>query len=960
MAAHRFCWLVLLFLLSWGVVASDAPAQEAATFKIINDTNQPLKILWLGPNNRERDYGTIPAGDEANGVTAIGERFVLRNAVTGQMVRLIEIVETEDTWRVRRPGATPAARRGDPALLHISNRSPAPIAVSWMNGPREEAIGAIQASESLTLNTTVGHTLRFRTVNGREAIPAHTMTLKEEEISINNGSNIVPPRPNPVPPQPAPPRPNPNPKPRPRPNPMPDPQPTPDPAPPGRMVTVPSFGGLTTDQAAARPTRGLVLKLIAVGAPPTPDKAGMIVFQQPVGGAEAPAGSTVTLHHFAKASPRPQPDPIPNPSPQPDPAPSPNRTTTYWLGRKPGANDNRLIYDVPVPAYFAAWMQENTASGGGTRYMRVIDGVGYTFIKQNFAWDTNSSGSNPERTGQIAIRTDLRMGLDWKHNEQLRSPAALALRNALNSVSLPMPWNQRWLEARSVTMVETRTGTAPNLVVSTAAPFDTADAKSEHLSFHAENPQLLVIPLNDSYFVAWQKYQSGGPTNPMLSRFDPAPAGGGYTKAWEKTLSLELLGGFTIEPSNQGLYVLTTKKEDLSNELDSTTYRAGVVELARFDHEGNELWRRDVNNAEFLGEPVDGKYENAIFSPMISGTGSVVAGGGKLLISVSSNSLPDYRINSRHQGARYIVADLDGNGQKTVGGPSWRHSFDQRVRFDGQDFLFMDLGDAGWYMPGAGIALRKIKPTPTGATLPENLEGTYIYARLSDLTDGSNSSFTSMGDVLPGKDGYVALFSSERRNDTNPRNSFNQPVLEPRNLALVHVTKDFDQVRESRWGDASSPPRQGNVVINEANEPALINITPSVVDSEGETLTVTRPDKPGKSFVQTGVVWLTNYSTGTTVERPKLLPVGDNQYACLWEEWSYLGSTLTYQSTQAMLVDERGTILKPAQAINARLCPNGADRTFGSQFVSGESGANTVTVYSINAELEVTVVRLNL
>jgi hypothetical protein len=962
MTAAQLRWFALLTLLLLTSSTPSVSAQESAKFKVINDTNQPLKILWIGPNNREREYGTITPGEEANGVTTIGQRFILRNAVTGQMVRLIEIVEPEDTWRVRRPGEAPKSRRGDPALLNVANRTSLPLAISWMNGANEEPIGSLGAGESRTLNTTVGHTIRFRSPDGDEAIPAHTMTLREEEISITRGSSLQAPRPNPLPQPPMPTRPNRRQRPMPMPMPMPMPEPNndPGPPPPGRRINVPSFGGMTIDEASTQPANGLAIKLIAVGAPPTPDKAGTIVFQRPPGGAEAPAGSTVTLYHFTAANQRPNPRPAPRPDPRPNPTPTPAVVTTYWLGRKGGPDNGQLIYDVRVPDYFLQWMQEKTSCGGGTRYERTINGVSYVFTKQTFSWDTNRSGSNPARTGQIGIRTDLQLGLDWKYEERLRSPEASQLRSALDSLASDLNGNPSWKEARAVTIVETRTETPPDLAISTSTLFDTADSKSEHSTFHAEKPQILVIPHNGSFFAAWQKYDSGVSKGPMLARFDVAASGNGYSKAWEKNLSLELLGGFAMEPSNGGLYVLTTNKEDLGSELSSTTYRRGIVELSRFDLDGNEVWRRDVNSVEFLGEPVDGKYENAIFSPMIDGTGSLEIGGGKLLISVSSNSLPDYGISSRHQGARYIVTDLDGNGLKTVGGPSWRHSFDQRVRFDGTDFVFMDLGDAGWFMPGSGITVRKIKPTDSGATLPENLEGTYIYARLSDMTQGSNSTFTSMGDILPGKDGYVALFSSERNNDTSPRDSFSQPVLEPRNLGLVHVARDFDQVRESRWGGPSAPPRQGNVIINESSDPVQINITRSVVDSDGETVSVVRPDKPAKSFIRTGIVWLTNYSTGISVERPKLLPVGDNQFACLWEEWSYLGANLTYQSTQAMLVDERGSVLKPARPINARLCPNGADRTMGPHFVSGDSGKNTITVYTVNPELEVTEVILHL
>lgn len=47
----------------------------------------------------------------------------------------------------------------------------------------------------------------------------------------------------------------------------------------------------------------------------------------------------------------------------------------------------------------------------------------------------------------------------------------------------------------------------------------------------------------------------------------------------------------------------------------------------------------------------------------------------------------------------------------------------------------MDLADAGWYMPGAGITVRKIRPTTNGANF--------------------------IGDLETGAQGYVAIFTME-------------------------------------------------------------------------------------------------------------------------------------------------------------------------------------------------------
>jgi hypothetical protein len=484
-------------------------------------------------------------------------------------------------------------------------------------------------------------------------------------------------------------------------------------------------------------------------------------------------------------------------------------------------------------------------------------------------------------------------------------------------------------------------------------PFDPAAAPSEQLRYNGASAQVVGLSSGTSLTIAWQSYDAGQPTSTKLTRF--TRSGASYARTWEKQLPLPRLAGMTSDGTN--FYVLSAVAEDLRSETASTTYRPNVLFMTKFDGQGNQLWQRDLNTADYLGDATDGVASTAIFSPLTAGTGVLAYGNGKVVVALATNTLPDTSINQRHQRAQYFIVGEDGSGFKAAEETSWRHSFDQRLLFDGQDFVFMDLGDAGWYMPGAGVALRKIKPTPNGADFIGQRQGVYIYARQAETAGSQNFSFTSLGDLQLGASGYVALFSSEKSNPTVMRDGWQQPVTEPRNLGLVHVTQGFDQVMDGEW---NSPDKTlGNTII-EAQSPTWINITSSVVDSAGPSATFTRADKPEKKFTQTGIVWLTNLAAGLSAERPKLIRIADGRYIAAWEEWSYSGTDLAYVATKAMLVNDQGQVIRSEAPINARLNPSGADRTFvvdgNAAWVS--SNAGTLTLYSVDANLTLSTTAL--
>ncbi|MBC8110999.1 MAG: hypothetical protein H7Y04_08070 [Verrucomicrobia bacterium] len=488
--------------------------------------------------------------------------------------------------------------------------------------------------------------------------------------------------------------------------------------------------------------------------------------------------------------------------------------------------------------------------------------------------------------------------------------------------------------------------------------YNTAAQPSEQLKYSSSAPQIIGLFQDNHVFMAWKDNES---EKIKVSAY--AKNGNAFTLAWLKEVpaGLDMLGGLTGDGDN--LYCMTAIKEDLSQNQTILGYRPNVLNLSKIDKEGNAVWNKNLNAKKYVRNP--------IFSPTLAGTADLTFGNRKIVLAYAGNTLPDEN-RLRHQGASFVVVDAE-TGEATTEGygeTSWRHSFDQRILFDGKDFVVLDLGDAGWYMPAGGIAVRKIIIDEPAQKIPDqNKEGIYVYARHSETTGSQNATFISMGDIVEGEAGYGVLFSSEKTNRNQARNGWNEPILEPRNLGFVHVVKDFDQVNDGKNGNQL---QTGNTWFNAQYRITKINITENIVDTPSSNpkaqpggQTIARPDKPNLTFTTASVAWLTNFQAGqtfTSVERPKLIKIGNQQYIAVWEEWLVTTRTsqkpvLTYQSTKVMLLDEYGNVLKPSRSIQARLNPNGADKLFllegKAAWIVGENNQFKLNTLDANLKLEV-------
>jgi hypothetical protein len=236
-------------------------------------------------------------------------------------------------------------------------------------------------------------------------------------------------------------------------------------------------------------------------------------------------------------------------------------------------------------------------------------------------------------------------------------------------------------------------------------------------------------------------------------------------------------------------------------------------------------------------------------------------GGNEIALVHGINTGPDWNIGgARHQKALSTRLNAT-NGAVVRTSSVWvSHSFDQRLLYDGVGIIEHHLGDA---FPRYIVFARNHAPYPL-LRIKGNL--------------GDNNTYTRLGNVALIEDdphyGYIALFATESSSSTGSQ------INGPRNLAIVRINSDDNSI-----------------------DPGL-----------PDTLTVT---SVGTQYTNR-LRWLTHYSGSSNrhAERPKLIAIGGDQYIALWEEWRNTGGySDTFDGVRAMLVDDRGNILRSATLV---------------------------------------------
>jgi hypothetical protein len=329
--------------------------------------------------------------------------------------------------------------------------------------------------------------------------------------------------------------------------------------------------------------------------------------------------------------------------------------------------------------------------------------------------------------------------------------------------------------------------------------------------------------------------------------------------------NFSIFGGFTKD--DKGNYFLVVAKQNRDGDFSPN------IKLVKLDSKGKEL--------KSFSPKVD-RENFDVMKPIEAGTSRVVFGNGKVAVHLGKTQHKNKADGLNHQSGILFIVNSETMDFLKEESQTWTasHSFDQRMIFDGTDFVNLDLADA---FP-RGISISKKKRS--------KLIFTYKAGKMYQKT------FTELGNLVSLPDGYLVLGAGER--DFNPANA-EVYLNDSRNLFLLKVAKNFPDIKV----DSQMP----------------YMISKDVVLSSGEDSSeISFVDYSGKKFPQkrVGVVWLTDFKNKNkeNILRPKLIQLAEDKFLALYEKWS----ANMYLTTEYLIFNSAGKILhSPVDLGSARL-----------------------------------------
>lgn len=561
---------------------------------------------------------------------------------------------------------------------------------------------------------------------------------------------------------------------------------------------------------------------------------------------------------------------------------------TYWLGRQPDPDADEYVFDVPVPAGFAAKLLCTDARGarfkGGVAEFRwEAGGKTHTFVQTDVAWNGDRIDS-----GAFAYLRNGAVDEDAWTRADPKAPGFAAVRDSL--VAQKKPWTEGWFRASPV-LLRTEGRDNPKLAVNfgTGAPFAVARHPQEYdtsvgWTAATKKPQIVAAVRDDALFVA---YQAWGRTKPadtvVVTKLPLADVAKKKLSPVRQVPSGGTLVGFAVDEKGRD-YVLTAKAEEFPNRP-----KGDFVDAVA------KTWRKDVLVLHTEGTSTDlnsDKYtRETVYGVGNAGSGRLAAGAGHLA-AVFARRHYSARDNLVHQEANVALFAADLSKVPLRAENAVSHSFDQRLVFDGTDFVSLHQGDQ---YPVTGLIVEKVLVNaPKGRPVARHLA-------FSCPTSG-NAVFFELGGLAAEPDGYPVLFAATRNTDAVTAEEVEAKGKLPWDLAMVYVRRDFHAAR--------TPKNPFDVVGSgvladgyaKAETFTFDNLTwdPAAASfSKRETRTVTRR-----------VSWLTNYTgakgSATRATAPKLVQLEVGRYFAVWEEHALTPRGWEYRRTLAATVAVSG------------------------------------------------------
>lgn len=612
---------------------------------------------------------------------------------------------------------------------------------------------------------------------------------------------------------------------------------------------------------------------------------------------------------------------------------------SYWIGRQPDPKTDEFVFDVPVPADLAAQLVCTDPKGakfksGVREFKWEVGGTAYTFFQNDVSWDGNRID-----TGSFAyFRESGVQKAAWVHSDP-RAAGYKAVRDVL--VAQKKPWDTGWFEVSPI-LLRTEGKNNPRLTVNfnADAPFGITRHPLEYdtaigAAAPTKKPQIVPVVRGDTLFIAYQTWGQSKPTDKVV--IVKVPLGNVSKKklTTHRTVpSGGVLVGFTVDDKGRD-FTLTAKAEEFPNNPTGDFVEA-IAKTRRMDvftlHSGATA--TDLNTDTYTAKPV--------FGVCNAGSGRLAAGAGDLA-AVFARRHYSRENKIIHQEADSMLLAADSAKVLLKAQNSASHSFDQRLLFDGTDFVSLHQGDQ---YPVAGLIVEKILINPRNGRAPGAR-----FAAFACPTSGNNVYY-ELGALAAEEDGYPVLFAATRNTEEVSPKTAEEKGRQPWELGMVYVRRGFQDKAQPKnpYDIVGSGVLAGGYAKPETLTFDNLSWDPATsMFSKRESRTVTRQ-----------VAWLTSYSDNkgpaTRASAPKLVQLAPGKYVAVWEEQALTGRGWEYRRTMTNTItitggpDDKQIVPGTAVPLAGTLRLHRGDDAF-ALLLDGQRTAAWVTAGETNRQL---------
>lgn len=427
---------------------------------------------------------------------------------------------------------------------------------------------------------------------------------------------------------------------------------------------------------------------------------------------------------------------------------------------------------------------------------------------------------------------------------------------------------------------------------------------TSHDAQYGKTPEIIVAPSEDRLDVLLRSTDEAMGPEAFWVRIEDD----GGVLSLERAYAVPTLGlvlGFVRADDGSFYYATGTPDDDISQSYPAEgQHRANVVRVYHVSDDGEILFELDLDlERELADEDCE-----PIVNPATAASARLGYAGNTLALVAGNNTAPDDN-GTRHQKALTTLIDATTGAIQRTSSIWVSHSFDQRYLRDGSDLYELHLGDA---YPRTVVTSRLRGGGASGSF--------HLFHNKGNL--GANNTFTRLGNMVRTADGsFLVLIATERTTETS------MMVNGARDLALLRLVPDF----------ASGEPED------------------ALDDTFGSTFTVT---SSGESR-ENRVLFLTSFQVDDGgdrhAERPKLLPIGGDEYIVLFERWSTDGNQ-TFEGTYALRIDADGAIGAGPTRVSDHHLPRGDDAfVYGGDaaWLTGDQEDRTLTLHVVDRDLAI-------